>query len=171
MAHRTAAWRGNLDRPGVPNFPQILLRRVAERVVTVAADGEGRDAARQGASVGGEMHQRSRTPAGGPRAVVLLLEAGSGFGRARGVGCHPERSRDFLRCFDRPPPRLLRALEERVARRGLAVANLVEDEALQMYLRDANLCASRTNSGNWSTVSLRPVSQSETRGVVAPTCF
>ena len=42
----------------VPDLAQILLGSIAKRVVAVAADGEGRDTAGQGAPVGGEIHQR-----------------------------------------------------------------------------------------------------------------
>ena len=118
----------------VPYFPEILLCRVAERVVAVTADGERRDAAGESASVGGEIHERPRAPASGPGAIILPLKAEPRFRRAGGVKCHPERPSHCLRCLNRSLLGFLRAFEQRIARRGLAVADLVEYEALQMSI-------------------------------------
>ena len=55
----------------VPDLAQALLGRVAERVGLVAARRERRDAARQRAAMGGEIHQRPRPAARRPRRRVL----------------------------------------------------------------------------------------------------
>src|SRR5215470_11719096 len=47
----------------VPDFPQGLLRGVAEGIIFVALLGERRDTARQGAAIGGEIHHGPRAPA------------------------------------------------------------------------------------------------------------
>src|SRR5579863_5453597 len=86
----------------------------------------------------GEIHQRPRPPAGCPGAVTLPLETEPWLRRAGGIERHPQWTRDFLRCLDRPALRLLGALEERVARRRLAVAGVVEHETLQMHFGDAH---------------------------------
>src|SRR3954462_2962969 len=66
----------------VPDFHQVLLGRVAEGVVLVAAGGERGDAAGQRPAVRGEIHERPRAGAGRPGAVVgLLLQAQAGLGR------------------------------------------------------------------------------------------
>src|ERR1700676_768954 len=65
-----------LIRRTAPNVSQGLLRGVAERVILVAALREWRDAARQGAAVGSDVHDRPRPAAQRPwRAIVATLEA------------------------------------------------------------------------------------------------
>src|SRR5262245_26730157 len=65
----------------VPDVPQGLLRCIAKGVIFVALLGERRDAAGQGAAVGGEIHDGPRPAAQRPRVLVgLALEAFAGFG-------------------------------------------------------------------------------------------
>src|SRR5262249_46758106 len=60
----------------IPDVLQGLLGGVAQRIVLIAALGERRDAARERAAVGGEIHHRPRAPAHRPwRRTGLSLEA------------------------------------------------------------------------------------------------
>src|SRR5450432_1991868 len=60
----------------IPDFAQRLLGGIAQRVVLIAVLRERRDAARQGAPVGGEIHDGPRPAAHGPRRIsILALEA------------------------------------------------------------------------------------------------
>src|SRR5271154_1577942 len=59
-----------------PDLAQSLLRGVAERIVLVAALRKRRDATRQRAAVGGEVHDRPWPAAHRPRrTAITALEA------------------------------------------------------------------------------------------------
>ena len=76
-----------------PDFAQGLLGGVAERIVFIAALRERRDAARQRAAVGGEVHDRPGPAAQRPRrTLIAAFEAHAGLGGgARGAEGDAER--------------------------------------------------------------------------------
>ena len=112
-----------IGRPG-PDFAQALLGGVAERVILVAALRERRDAARQRAAVGGEIHHRPRPAAQRPgrarsRAVSAALEADARLrGAARGAEFDAERAGKRGGAVDMDRLLAGQALVERLIRAG-----------------------------------------------------
>ena len=93
-----------IGRP-VPDFPQGLLGCIAQRVVFVAMLRKRRDAARQCAAIGGEIHQRPGPPAERPgRALVGFLQAQARLRRrTRRAEGDAERARQVLGLFESSP--------------------------------------------------------------------
>ena len=88
------ATEGAIGRPS-PDLAQRFLRGIAERVILVAMLRERRDAARQRAAIGREIHQGPRPPAQRPgRALVAALKADA---RLRGTTGRAKRDAEFLR--------------------------------------------------------------------------
>ena len=91
-----------LIRRALPDFPQGLLRRVAERVILVTALRERRDAARQRTAICSNIHDGPRAAAQRPwGAAVAALETHPRLrGGARGAEGDAEGSRDVGGAID-----------------------------------------------------------------------
>src|SRR5215475_8725901 len=125
----------------VPDLAQALLRRIAQRVMLVTALRKRRDATGKRAAVGGDVHERPRSPAQRPgRIIVGLPEAQSRF-RSR-PGCaeaHAEGAGNLLGLLEVAGIFPAQALEQGLIRpRHTDRLLLEEDEALQVDLLDAD---------------------------------